>query len=156
MSDETTIKKKLNLGIEAARSGQKNIAQVHLSAVLQLDPNNVPALFWLAYVSPSPQDSISLLERVLELEPDNERAQSGLRWATSRLGLGSDRPAQPAHRRSATGPGTDPRGQPLRRPAAGALPPKRSPTGAALAGRRPALWRCLAPNNTRLLSLTIS
>ena len=70
MSDEsTTINKKLKLGIDAARAGQKNIAQVHLNAVLQLDPNNIPAMFWLAYVSTSAQESIRLFERILELDP---------------------------------------------------------------------------------------
>ncbi|MBN1221479.1 MAG: L,D-transpeptidase family protein [Anaerolineae bacterium] len=90
MSDEAAnVKKKLHLGIEAVRAGQKNIARVHLNAVLQLDPNNVPALLWLAYVSLSPQESIGYLKRALELDPTNERARSGLRWAETRLNQAS-------------------------------------------------------------------
>jgi lipoprotein-anchoring transpeptidase ErfK/SrfK len=86
MSDETTtINKKLKLGIDAARAGQKNIAQVHLNAVLQLDPDNIPAMFWLAYVSPSAEESIRLFERILELDPNNERAKAGMQWARGRL-----------------------------------------------------------------------
>jgi len=86
MSDQsTTINKKLKLGIDAARTGQKNIAHVHLNAVLQLDPDNIPAMFWLAYVSTSAQDSIDLFERILELDPNNDRAKSGMQWARGRL-----------------------------------------------------------------------
>jgi lipoprotein-anchoring transpeptidase ErfK/SrfK len=85
-NEASTIQKKLRLGIEAARAGKKNIAQVHLTAVLQLDPQNVPAMLWLAFVVPSPRESIHWLERVLALDPNNERAQSGLRWARGRSG----------------------------------------------------------------------
>jgi lipoprotein-anchoring transpeptidase ErfK/SrfK len=86
MNDESSsIKKKLRLGIEAAQTGKKNIARVHLTAVLNLEPENIPAMLWLAYVSPSPQETIHLLERVLALDPDNERARAGIRWARGRL-----------------------------------------------------------------------
>src|SRR5512136_295908 len=94
MSDESVaLNKKLRDGIEAARSGQKHMAQAHLHAVLRVDPNNTAALLWLAFVS-SPQESLYLLERVLELDPANERAKSGLRWAKERLGQGPVAPAQ--------------------------------------------------------------
>lgn len=78
---------RLRQGIEAARTGKENEARTHLIAVLKQDPNNIPALLWLAFVLPSPQDTIRLLERVLTLDPTNERARAGLRWARERLGL---------------------------------------------------------------------
>jgi len=75
----------LQAGIEAARAGQRQTAQKYLVAVLKQDSNNIPALFWLAYVASSPQHSLQLLNRILALDPDNERAKTGLRWAKKRL-----------------------------------------------------------------------
>lgn len=78
---------RLRLGIEAARTGRENEARTHLIAVLKQDPNNIPAMLWLAFVLPSAQDTIRLLQRVLTLDPNNERAKAGIRWARVRLGL---------------------------------------------------------------------
>lgn len=75
----------LRSGIEAARANQFEKARIYLAQVLEQDPHHIPAMFWLAYVAPSPQESISLLERILTLEPGNERAQAGIRWAKQRL-----------------------------------------------------------------------
>lgn len=102
MSDEFATKKKLRLGIEAARAGQKHVAQVHLNAVLKMEPDNIPAMLWLAFVSPSPQESLELLERVLELDPQNERAKSGVRWAKERLAAGPVSPETVASQPAAT------------------------------------------------------
>jgi lipoprotein-anchoring transpeptidase ErfK/SrfK len=49
-------------------------------------------MLWLAFVLPSPQDTIRLLKRVLALDPENERAKAGIRWAKARLGLDPDEP----------------------------------------------------------------
>lgn len=83
--DQSNLNQTLRLGIEAARSGKSAEAQRCLRAVLAQQPDNIPALLWLAFVLPSPQESIHLLERVLTLQPNNERAQAGLRWAQERL-----------------------------------------------------------------------
>ena len=82
----TSIKESLRLGIEAARAGQKETAGAHLTKVIEQEPENIPALFWLAYVVDSPQKSITLLERVLALDSDNTRAKDGIRWAKKQLG----------------------------------------------------------------------
>ena len=80
------IKESLRLGIEAARNGNKETARAYLTKVIRQTPENIPALFWLAYVVESPQESITLLERVLALDPDNVRAKDGIRWAKKQLG----------------------------------------------------------------------
>ena len=80
-----TLSNKLNQGIAAARAGQKAVAQQLLREVLAVAPQTIPAMFWLAFVAPNPYDSVRLLERVLHLDPTNERAQAGLRWARERL-----------------------------------------------------------------------
>ncbi|GAB4426207.1 MAG: hypothetical protein Kow0031_05960 [Anaerolineae bacterium] len=76
----------VQFGIDAARAGKKTEAREYLKLALQQDPDYVPALFWMAFVAPSPQDSITYLGRILTLEPDNERAKAGLRWARQQLG----------------------------------------------------------------------
>jgi lipoprotein-anchoring transpeptidase ErfK/SrfK len=75
----------LRSGIEAARANQFEKARTYLTQVLDQDPLNIPAMFWLAYVAPSPQESISLLERILTLQPGNECALAGIRWAERRM-----------------------------------------------------------------------
>ncbi|MFN8459319.1 MAG: L,D-transpeptidase family protein [Anaerolineae bacterium] len=87
MSTQPNLTDKLRQGIEAARTGKEAEARNHLIAVLKQDPNNIPALLWLAFVLPAPQDTIRLLQRVLALDPTNERARAGIRWARERLGL---------------------------------------------------------------------
>ena len=85
MSDRlSTIEEQLKLGIEAARAGKRLKAQEFLTQILKVAPNNVSALFWLAFVSPAPQDSINLLEHILSLDPNNERAKAGIQWAQQR------------------------------------------------------------------------
>ncbi len=86
------IQDHLRLGIDAARTGNDKAARAHLVAVLKRDPNHIPALLWLAFVLPSPKDTIQILRRVLALDPDNERARAGIRWARGRLGLDPDEP----------------------------------------------------------------
>lgn len=81
------ITERLRLGMEAARAGQNSAARTHFVAVLRQDPHHILALLWLAFVLPAPQDSLHILERVLALDPHNEQAKAGLRWARERLGL---------------------------------------------------------------------
>jgi lipoprotein-anchoring transpeptidase ErfK/SrfK len=83
----TGIDENLRLGIDAARTGHEKAAKQRLIAVLRQDPDNIPAMLWLAFVLPSPHDTIRVLNRVLALDPDNERAKAGIRWARGRLDL---------------------------------------------------------------------
>ena len=86
------VNKLLKAGIDAARAGRGEEARTHLQTVLDADANNIPALFWMAFVASSPQKSVALLERVLELEPDNERAKAGISWAQQRVAAESSEP----------------------------------------------------------------
>ncbi len=91
-SKPSRLAEELRLGIEAARAGNDKVARVHLITVLKQDPENIPAMLWLAFVLPSPADTIRVLERVLTLQPNNERAKGGIRWARARLGQEPDIP----------------------------------------------------------------
>lgn len=88
------LAEELRLGIEAARAGNDFAARIHLIAVLKRDPENIPAMLWLAFVLPSPADTIRVLQRVLILDPNNERAKAGIRWAKARLGEEPDAPGE--------------------------------------------------------------
>jgi lipoprotein-anchoring transpeptidase ErfK/SrfK len=105
----TNIQEHLRLGIDAARTGNDKAARAHLVKVLRQDPNHIPALLWLAFVLPSPKDTIQVLKRVLALDPDNDRARAGIRWARGRLGLDPDEPEAdgPSPRRRETDPPAD-------------------------------------------------
>src|SRR5688500_6936968 len=71
----------LQEGVAAAKAGKKALARRWLLQAIERDPVNQIGLLWLASVAESPQDSIHYLERVLEIDPENERASSGLKWA---------------------------------------------------------------------------
>lgn len=75
----------VQLGIDAARAGKKTEAREYLKLALQQSPDYVPALFWMAFVAATPQESINFLGRILTLDPDNARAKAGLRWAKQQL-----------------------------------------------------------------------
>jgi hypothetical protein len=79
------IQENLRLGVKAARTGRNEEARNHLKAVLEQDEKNIIAMFWLAFVAPEPAESLHLLQRVLELEPDNERAKAGLLWVQQQI-----------------------------------------------------------------------
>lgn len=80
-----SLSERLRLGVDAARIGRDEEARKYLLSVLRQDPDNIPAMLWLAFVLSSPEDTIRVLERVLLLDPDNDRAQAGIVWAQSRL-----------------------------------------------------------------------
>jgi twitching motility two-component system response regulator PilG len=52
-----------------------------LQKATELEPNNELAWLWLAGVSESTQDVVACMQRVLEINPSNERALRGLQWA---------------------------------------------------------------------------
>jgi lipoprotein-anchoring transpeptidase ErfK/SrfK len=85
--------KYLSLGIDAVRTGRRLEARRYFDFALKQSPNHIPTLLWLAFVAPTVQQSQAILEQVLVLDPDNERAKAGLAWAEQQL---SDRtPPEP-------------------------------------------------------------
>jgi HEAT repeat protein len=74
------------LGIAAARAGNKAEARMYLEAVTMAEPDNAQAFLWLSFVLEDPKLSMRCLERVLEIEPDNEQARRGVAWLRSQKG----------------------------------------------------------------------
>lgn len=90
------LNERLRLGVEAVRAGQQEAARDQFLAVLAEDSNNIPALLWLAFMAPSPEESLDLVQQVLARRPDHERALAGLRWAHKRLQAGPGGPTETA------------------------------------------------------------
>lgn len=77
----------LQLGIEAARDGNREEARNLFTLLTKQDPQNIQAWLWLAGVSDNPKLRRDALERAIAIDPNNEMALRGLR------ALGADRPS---------------------------------------------------------------
>ena len=77
------VQQELNAGVKAHKAGAQTAAWLHFQAALREDTQNITALLWLAYLADGYEKRVFLLKRVLEIEPDNQRAQAGLKWAES-------------------------------------------------------------------------
>lgn len=75
MAEADTI---LQLGIAAAREGNREEARNLFSLLTRQEPDNVQAWLWLAGVAEGPDERRAALERVVELDPTNEMAIKGL------------------------------------------------------------------------------
>lgn len=85
--------------MQAARQGDRARATELFHAALEQDPDHEEALLWLAALTEDPGQSIAYLQRVLDINPHNARAQAGLRWAEERRRPPealSEAPIQPA------------------------------------------------------------
>ena len=81
VNDEKTvdIDALLALAIQTAKSGQKDHARNMLLQVLKRDKHNETAMMWVAKIAHNPEERAHWLEQVLELNPDNEKAQKALK-----------------------------------------------------------------------------
>ena len=71
----------ITVGRRLAESGQLALAHHLFQCATELEPSNENAWVWRAGVAHSPDETILCLNRVLELNPRNERAKAGLAWA---------------------------------------------------------------------------
>ena len=76
-------------GAAAAQAGDALAARKLLNEAVHLDARNELGWLWLAGVSASAQDSVRCLQRVLELNPANDRAMAGLAHYRTELGIWS-------------------------------------------------------------------
>jgi HEAT repeat protein len=80
----------IELGIAAARAKNRAEARMFLEAATLQDPTNEQAFLWLSFVLDEPKLAMRCLERVLELDPDNQQAKHGLDWLrTKKTGTGT-------------------------------------------------------------------
>ncbi len=83
MSDD--IKQLLEEGVAASQSGDKERAAELLTQVLNQDPDNVQALYYLASVQTDPHKSKEYLEKAAAIAPDNESVQKALKKVTAKI-----------------------------------------------------------------------
>lgn len=74
----------LQLAIRAARKGQKEGARVMFRQLYGRDKTNETALLWLAKLADDPRERTQWLQRVLEVDPENEVAQKAIKRMTYR------------------------------------------------------------------------
>ena len=98
---DANLRDMLQLGIKAAQAKHKTEAYQLLSQVVRRDPSNEQGWLWLAAVASTPQESLDAFTRVLAINPTNEQARVGQRWASARLA-----PATPTVVAPATPPAT--------------------------------------------------
>ncbi len=73
-----SLRQQLQAGIEAAKLGNRATARQLLEAVIAQDATNELAWIWLAGVVETTQEKRVCLERVLKINPNNERARQAL------------------------------------------------------------------------------
>jgi Tol biopolymer transport system component len=78
VSQNDQIQEWLQAGIAAARRGEKVRARSYFEAILRADENNELAWIWMASVVPGKPEQRACLERVLRINPDNQRARDAL------------------------------------------------------------------------------
>ncbi|MBX9680623.1 MAG: tetratricopeptide repeat protein [Gemmataceae bacterium] len=76
---------RLQAGIGAAKLGDRYRSRSLLTDFVADEPNNEIAWLWLAHVADSPESAIASLERVLEINPNHEKARKGLQHFRSQL-----------------------------------------------------------------------
>jgi hypothetical protein len=86
----------LRRGLRAVQAGDLTRARRRFQVACLVDPRNVVALLWLAWLAPSREESLALLVQVLEIDPRNEHAHAGIRWARHRPSLSELEPPAPA------------------------------------------------------------
>jgi len=72
----------LQMGIRAAKAGNKDAARLAFEQILAQDRKNERAMMWMAKIADTTPERKQWLERVLSLNPDNEAARSALQKIT--------------------------------------------------------------------------
>jgi CheY-like chemotaxis protein len=69
-----------NQGIKAAQAGNRPLARMSLQRATEIDPRNESAWLWLASISEYPEELLGFLNHVLDVNPENKRANE---WKTA-------------------------------------------------------------------------
>jgi len=86
---------RLQAGIAAAKAQDRSQARLLLHKSVEQDPGSEVAWMWLASLADRPEDAVSYLEKVLALNPGNERARIGLERYRTQLAPALPPPLSP-------------------------------------------------------------
>jgi lipoprotein-anchoring transpeptidase ErfK/SrfK len=75
-----TLQQLLQYGIRLVEENQPEAARPFFEKALERDPQNIPALMWLAGLGNTPADTYAYIARALAIDPQNERAHAAIRW----------------------------------------------------------------------------
>lgn len=68
----------LQMGIRAAKAGNRDAARIAFQQILGQDKRHERATMWMAKLAEKPAERRKWLERVLEINPENEGAREAL------------------------------------------------------------------------------
>jgi tetratricopeptide (TPR) repeat protein len=83
-SPNSTLQGQMRQGIILARSGDRTGAEEIFDAILAQHPDFEEALVWKAAIVRDTDQAVACLEKVLQINPENNRARVGLEWAYKR------------------------------------------------------------------------
>ena len=111
-----TYSERMEEGMRAAETGRRAEARRHFARAAELEPGKKDAWLWLAGLAVDPREAMVYLEKALAIDPADESAKEGMRWAARRMAQQQTRP--PAE----TAPAPKPAAAPVRAPARKAKP----------------------------------
>ncbi len=83
-SPNSTLQGRMRQGITMARAGDRTGAEEIFDAILAQHPDFEEALVWKAAIVRDTDQAVACLEKVLRINPENNRARVGLEWAYKR------------------------------------------------------------------------
>src|SRR5437763_17028421 len=97
-------------GKQALHGGKRDEAVAAFRRAVAADPTIIDSWLWLAGFCADPHESLRCLAQVLALDPQNEAAHEGIRWARKRLADAGelDGESPPAHGAQAPSAEADP------------------------------------------------
>lgn len=85
VDDSTPPDPRLADAVALASAERRDDARALFAAILADAADNVEALLWMGALATDPQESLRLIGRAVQLDPQNARARAALRWARKRL-----------------------------------------------------------------------
>src|SRR5512143_599177 len=82
---QISVEQLIEYGEMLIDDGQPDAARKFFLKAIEREPNNIDALLLLSGTCERGEDSLRYLARVLDIDPKNERARAGIRWARKRV-----------------------------------------------------------------------